>query len=230
MILALALIVALVALYVALAAWLSVSRKMTFRQAVFYLPLKILYRVDDTSISEAQGATAPVIYVVTHQSRLDPAMMLSLLPADTLHILDAASSKAAWLEPWRELARTIAFNTEHLFVSRRLVRHLRGRGRLAVYLPEAEDPMPPRLQSLYRAVARIAGRGEASVVAIYVHGHRRERPKVIRADAVHFGLFRKLTISALPPVKLGDVAEPSATPSNALSRRAREAAVFKKAA
>lgn len=230
MILALAVVVALIGLYVALAAWLAVTCKLTFRQALIYLPLKLLYRVDDSSITGAQNAAAPVIYVVTHQSRIDPALMLSLLPTDTLHILDAESAKAAWLEPWRELARTIAFNAEHLFISRRLVRHLRSGGRLAVYLPEVEEPMPPRLQSLYRAVARIAGRGDASVVAIYVHGHRRAKPKFVRADAAHFGLFPKLTISALPPVKLGDIAEPSATPSNVLSKRAREAAELKKAA
>ena len=41
------------------------------------------------------------------------ALMLSLLPEQTLHILDEDSAKAAWLEPWRELARTIAFNAEH---------------------------------------------------------------------------------------------------------------------
>ena len=45
--------------------------------------------------------------------------------------LDEASAKSMWLEPWRELARTITFNAQHIFVSRRLVRLLRGKGRLS---------------------------------------------------------------------------------------------------
>lgn len=234
MILILAVVAALVALALAFTAWLSVSRNLSFRHALLYLPLKLLYRIDDRSIVEAQTAATPVIYVVAHQSRIDPALMLALLPADTLHILDAESAGATWLEPWRELARNIAFNAEHLFISRRLVRHLRGGGRLAVYLPELQEPMPPRLQSLYRAVARIAGRGDATVVAIHVHGYRKAKLSAIRADAVHFGLFPKLTITALPPVKLSEMsksgAESGPTPSSALSQRARQAAEFKKAA
>jgi acyl-[acyl-carrier-protein]-phospholipid O-acyltransferase/long-chain-fatty-acid--[acyl-carrier-protein] ligase len=233
MIQALMIALALAAAYLAVAAWLKVSRKLSFHQALLYTPLKLLYRIDDRAIAQAQRAPAPAIYVITHQSRLDPALMLSLLPADTLHILDADSAASARLEPWRAAGRSIAFNAEHLFVSRRLVRHLRGRGRLAVYLPEIEEPMPRGQQSLYRAVARIAGRGDANVVAIHVHGYRKEEPKVIRADAAHFGLLPRLTISALPPVKLADLspkAQDGPTPSNALSQRSREAAELKKAA
>lgn len=230
----LAVAIALVAAYVAAAAWLKASRRITFRQALLYLPLKLLYRIDDSSIGEAQRASAPVIYVITHQSRIDPALMLALLPSETLHILDADSAVSMRLEPWRELARTIAFNAGHLFVSRRLVRHLRGRGRLAVYLPATEEPMPRGQQSLYRAVARIAGRGDASVVAIHVHGYRNQPPQVIRADAVHFGLFPRLTISALPPVKLAELSndpeQESAAPSAVLSQRSRQAAALKRAA
>lgn len=226
-------VLALLAAYVGFAAWLKASRKLTFHQALLYAPLKLLYRIDDQTIAGAQRANAPVIYVITHQSRLDPALMLSLLPTDTLHILDSDSASSILLEPWRAAGRSIVFNAEHVFVSRRLVRHLRGRGRLAVYLPAIEDPMPRSQQSLYRAVARIAGRGDANVVAIHIHGYRSDKPTFVRADAVHFGLFPRLTISALPAVKLADLAskeQDGPTPSNALSQRSREAGAWKKAA
>ena len=70
---------------------------------------------DDRGILTASQASAPVIYVVAHQSKIDPAMMLALLPENTLHILDDYSANAAWLEPFRNLARTIVFNAEHVF-------------------------------------------------------------------------------------------------------------------
>lgn len=234
MILALTILLAAGAAYLAFSGWLKLSRRLTFHQALLYAPLKLLYRIDDTSLIQVGKANAPVIYVISHQSRLDPALMLALLPSGTLHILDEESAKSMWLEPWRELGRTITFNTGHLFVSRRLVRQLKGRSRLAVYLPPISDETSRRQLSLYRAVARIAGRGDASVVVIHVHGYRKRNPSVVRADAVHLGLFPKLRITALPPVKLPDLTasshEEDSTPSEVLSQRARQAADFRKAA
>src|SRR5262245_10087074 len=144
---------------------------MSFAQAVLYAPLKLLWRVADERIGLARNAETPVIYTISHQSKLDPALMLALLPEETLHILDEDSAKSVWLEPWRELARTIAFNAEHVFVSRRLVRHLRGKGRLAVYLPDAVEPDTKAFR-LFRAVARIALKAEARIVPIVVGGAR----------------------------------------------------------
>jgi acyl-[acyl-carrier-protein]-phospholipid O-acyltransferase/long-chain-fatty-acid--[acyl-carrier-protein] ligase len=138
-------------------------------QAFLYAPFKLFYCIADSRIRIARDAQAPVIYVVTHQSRIDPALMLSLLPGETLHILDGASAKSIWLEPWRELARTITFNAEHVFVSRRLVRVLRGKGRLAVYIPAAVEP-DMRSFRLYRAVIRIAMQADARIVPIFIGG------------------------------------------------------------
>src|SRR5690349_18901428 len=91
------------AAYIAASLSIMVRLGVSLRQALLYLPLKLFYRIDDRRIRLAREAETPVIYVVTHQSRLDPALMLSLLPDDTLHILDEDSAKAIWLEPWREL-------------------------------------------------------------------------------------------------------------------------------
>jgi len=220
-----AVLLALAGAYLAGAAWLAHSRKLSFHQALLYLPLKLAYRIDDSRIAAARDAAAPVIYVVTHRSKLDAAVMLSLLPSNTLHILDPHSAQSMRLEPWRELARTIAFNAEHLFVSRRLVRHLRGKGRLAVYLPEAVEPSPKAF-SLYRAVGRIAVRADANIVPIFIDGYRTVSPAVVRPAASTFP-FPKLTISTLPAAtipQLGDrSALPSPPPSNILFDRVAEA-------
>ncbi|MGO4839879.1 2-acyl-glycerophospho-ethanolamine acyltransferase, partial [Rhizobiaceae sp. 2RAB30] len=126
MILTLALLLGVMAAYLAIAIIEMVRLGIGFRQALFYVPFKLVYPIADRRIRIARDAKPPVIYAIVHQSRIDPALMLALLPQDTLHILDPNSAAAGWLEPWRELARTIAFNAEHVFVSRRLVRHLRG--------------------------------------------------------------------------------------------------------
>lgn len=181
--------------YAACSWWLAYRLGISFRQAIFYVPLKLFYRVDDSSVRGIRSAPSPVIYVISHRSRLEPAFALSLLPDDTLHILDARSARSAWLEPYRELARTIAFNAEHLFVNRRLVRHLRGGGRLAVYLPDGIQPDTKEFR-LYRAISRIAENGRASIVPLHFDGTRYTSSAFIKP--VDRKLLPQIRVIALP--------------------------------
>jgi acyl-[acyl-carrier-protein]-phospholipid O-acyltransferase/long-chain-fatty-acid--[acyl-carrier-protein] ligase len=228
MILAGALIAAVLLIYGATAVHAMVSLGLSGRQAALYAPLKLLYRVSDRPIAAARKADAPVIYVVTHQSRLDPALMLALLPEDTLHILDPESAVSPWLEPFRSLARTITFNTEHVFVSRRLVRVLKGKGRLAVYIPDVVEP-DPRAFRLYRAVARIALQANAAVVPIYIDGAKLLPSSLDQSRAKPRRRLPRLTMTALPaltvPQLIAASGSPSASNANALFDRVAEARV-----
>ena len=155
--------------------------------------------------------------------------MLSLLPQQTLHILDETSAKSAWLEPWRELARTITFNAKHVFVSRRLVRVLKGKGRLAVYFPDSVEPDPKAFR-LFRAVARIAAKADAKIVPVFVGDARHLPFSLSPAERAPRRWFPKLTITALEPATLAQLIEraggPSVAPAaNALFDRAAEARV-----
>ncbi len=194
----------IVAAYVAAAGLLIFRLGLSLRQALLYVPLKLLYRIDDRRIRSARNAEAPVVYIVTHQSRLDPAMMLSLLPDDTLHILDEYSANAIWLEPWRELARTIAFNTEHLFVSRRLARVLQRKGRIAVYLPDNVEPDTRGLR-LYRAVARIALQGNARIVPICIDGSRHLPFSLLDEGDAPRRMFSRIRIGTLDPLTVDEM-------------------------
>ncbi|TGT93924.1 2-acyl-glycerophospho-ethanolamine acyltransferase, partial [bacterium M00.F.Ca.ET.155.01.1.1] len=126
------------------------------------------------------------------------ALMLSLLPDDTLHILDEASARSPWLEPWRELARTIAFNAEHVFVSRRLVRVLKGKGKLAVYLPDAVEPDIKSFR-LFRAITRIAMQADASIVPIFVAGTRNLPVSLTPKEKAPRHWFPPLSVQVLEP-------------------------------
>jgi acyl-[acyl-carrier-protein]-phospholipid O-acyltransferase/long-chain-fatty-acid--[acyl-carrier-protein] ligase len=181
--------------YVGSCAWLAFRLGISFRQAIFYAPLKLAYRIDDSSVPGIRSSPAPVMYVISYRSRLEPALALSLLPNDTLHILDGHSARSHWLEPYRELARTIPFNTEHLFVNRRLVRHLRGGGRLAVYLPDGIQPDTKEFR-LYRAVSRIAESGRASIVPLHFEGTRMTRFAFFKPKTAR--LFPRIRVAALP--------------------------------
>ena len=217
-----------VALYV-IAALAQVYRLgVTFQQAALYLPLKVAFRIADGGIRIARQADAPVIYAISHQSRLDPALMLALLPDDTLHILDEESAESSWLEPFRTLARSIPFNASHVFVSRRLVRHLKGKGRLAVYFPQTVEPDLKSFR-LFRAVARIAVTAGADIVAIHVGGSRHLPISLSPETEAPRRWLPRLSVAALDPISLDtSVIRPGRAPttsSNALFDRMAEVRV-----
>ncbi len=225
MILTSLILLGLAAIYAAYALLQKLRLGLSLHQALLYAPLKLAYRIQDRAMREVHKAPKPVIYVVTHQSRLDPALMLALLPENTLHILDEWSAKSPWLEPWRELSRTIAFNAEHIFVSRRLVRVLKGNGRLAVYLPDNVEPDVKSFR-LYRAVARIAMQADARIVPVFVAGARHLPFSLTPAEKASRRLFPRLTITTLPPMTIAELTvrsgAQSASASTALFDRVAE--------
>lgn len=211
----------LVCLWAVAAGYLAVTRSLDYRQALLYAPLKAAFLIRGDRLP-AFDKNRGTIYVVSHRTRLDPAVMLSLLPSDTLHILDHDTATTWWMEPYRELARTIPFNATHVFVSRRLVRLLRGNGSIAVYLPD--DPEPDtRAFRLFRAVARIALKADAAVVPI-----RLGRPGSAISDRSVSGRIEgwpspNLALSVVAPATVADLRQrPGAnmiTASNALFDR-----------
>ncbi|MGX8008676.1 AMP-binding protein [Mesorhizobium sp. ORM8.1] len=228
MILTLALLAGLVFAWLLIGAIETFRLDLRFTQALLHVPFKLAYRIDDNRIRIARGAKTPVIYVISHQSRLEPALMLSLLPDDTLHILDEASARSPWLEPWRELGRTIAFNAEHVFVSRRLVRVLKGKGRLAVYLPDDVEPDVKSFR-LFRAVTRIAMQADARIVPIFVAGARDLPMSLTPKEKAPRHWFQRLSISVLEPMTIAELVARNpdmASNTNALFDRIAEARLF----
>ncbi|TGV63138.1 2-acyl-glycerophospho-ethanolamine acyltransferase, partial [Mesorhizobium sp. M2D.F.Ca.ET.160.01.1.1] len=84
MILTLALLAGLVVAWLLIGAVEKFRLDLRFTQALLYVPFKLAYRISDNRIRVARKAQVPVIYVISHQSRFEPALMLSLLPDDTL--------------------------------------------------------------------------------------------------------------------------------------------------
>lgn len=228
MILTLALLAGLVFAWLMIAVIERFRLDLRFTQALLYVPFKLAYRIADNRIRIARGAKTPVIYVISHQSRIEPALMLSLLPDDTLHILDEASARSPWLEPWRELARTIAFNAEHIFVSRRLVRVLKGNGRLAVYLPDNVEPDVKSFR-LFRAITRIAMQADARIVPIFVAGTRDLPVSLTPKEKAPRHWFPRLSVSVLEPMTIAELVARNpdmASNTNALFDRFAEARLY----
>lgn len=205
--------------------YLSATRRISLPQALAYLPLKLLFRIDDKGRPDA-SASGPIVYVVSHQAALDAALMSALLPASTLHILDPRSAGHWLVRLMRPLARSTVFAPDQILANRRIFSQLVMGAQIAVYMPHAVE-LDVRSFRLYRAVARMAAAANAKIVTIHVGGARFLHSSFHAADEMPRSFLPKLKVAARPAetvAALMEKAGPSAsTQANALFDRIAEA-------
>ncbi len=194
---ALGLIVALAVLYLAGAFYLSIRLHLTYPQALAWLPLKLAYRIDDTSLVGHTDQNGPLIYVISHQSRMDPALMLARLPSDTLHMLDPRSVSHPLTNWFRPLARSTVFGADKVLKNRRIFSQLSMGARIAVYMPHQVEPDHKTFR-LYRAVAHMAKAANAKVITIHPGGARFLPSSHYPANEMPPSRFPKLRLAARP--------------------------------
>lgn len=182
------------------------ARAIDFRQALFLAPLKLVYRINTRRAIHAANAPTPTIYVICEQSKLEPVVFQALLPADTLHVLDPASEQNWLVQAARGLARSVVFHKDRMISNRRLVRHLKGGGRLAVYLPDAVEPDPVTFR-LYRAVTLLARLSGATIVPLFLKNARFLHSSFTPASKAPRHLFPRLTVNALPAANIEALVE-----------------------
>jgi acyl-[acyl-carrier-protein]-phospholipid O-acyltransferase/long-chain-fatty-acid--[acyl-carrier-protein] ligase len=193
-----------------------------FRQALYFAPLKVIYRIDTHRLRRAKRLDGATIYVISEQSRLDPAIYMALLPEATLHVLDPASADNWLVQTFRTLARSVVFDKEHMISNRRLVRHLKGGGKLAVYLPEDVEPDAVGFR-LYRAVTLLARKSNARIVPLHLKNGRFLPSSFTPAAKAPRQRFPALSVHALPGKRIDALVEKAGrrftTPVNALFDR-----------
>ncbi|MEN0001332.1 MAG: AMP-binding protein [Pseudomonadota bacterium] len=194
----------------------------SWKQAFWLAPIKALYRLDNSDLADANKARGPVIYAISEQSLMDPAIFLASLPDDTLHVLDPASASSFPTSWFRELARTVVFDKEKMIGNRRLVRHLKGNGRLAVYFPAAVEPDDKAFR-LYRAVTLLARKSGAKIIPIYTRNARFLPSSITPASKAPRQRFAPLTVHALPAMDIQQMLKARgrdfSSPANALFDR-----------
>lgn len=223
MALAIAACVAVLAIGLVVVALLEMNATgIRFRQALYLAPLKIVYRIDTHRLRRANSGDGATIYAISEQSKLDPALYLALLPEETLHVLDPASADSWLVQTFRTLARSVVFDKEHMIANRRLVRHLKGGGKLAVYLPEGVEPDATGFR-LFRAVTLLARKSNARIVPLYLRNGRFLPSSFTPAPKAPRQRFPILSVHALPGRRIDSLTEKAGrqwtTPVNALFDR-----------
>jgi acyl-[acyl-carrier-protein]-phospholipid O-acyltransferase / long-chain-fatty-acid--[acyl-carrier-protein] ligase len=208
------------------ALYLSARLSIGLVRALIYVPFKLSFRIVDDDVAKVRASNGPAMFAISHQSAFDAALMLLLLPHDTLHILDPRAAKHWLVDLLRPLSRSVIFSPEQILGNRRVPSQLKAGGRIAVYLPKEVEPNP-KLFRLYRASARMAQAAGAKVSAIHIGNARFLRSSYTSQHEAPRHWFPKLIVCARPPAsidsmmaKAGDAAS---TPANALFDRMAEA-------
>ncbi len=206
--------------------YLLFTRKLSLPQAFWYLPLKLIYRIDDKSLRDLETAQGPVIYVISHQAKFDAALMMALLPANTLHILDPRAVSSAVVNFFRPLARSTVFAPEQILKNRRVFSQLVMGAKIAVYMPHPVEPDAKTFR-LYRAVARMATAANAKIVAIHTGNTRFLASSYHPKEEMPHSWFPRLKVSARAPETIEAILEKAgvsaSNPANALFDRMAEA-------
>lgn len=209
----LAVTILLIAVRTAGALGISMSR------ALALTPLKLVNRLDTRALETARAASKPTLYTISAQSHLDPAIFLAALPDDTLHVLSPEAAAHWAVSTMRGSARTVVFDKDKMIANRRLIKHLKGGGKLAVYVPPAVEPDADGFR-LYRAVAIMARKTGAVIMPMRVEGSRFLPSSIIPADQSPRRRFVRLKIEALPAQTIDGLIEKRGrafvNPANAL--------------
>lgn len=198
---------------------------VTVRQALALALMRLLYRLDTRALAGVRDTDGPVIFAISEQAQLDPAIYLAALPHDTLHVLDPASADHWLVQACRSLARSVVFDKEKMIANLRVVRHLKGKGRLAVYFPDAVEPNAAGFR-LHRAIALLARRTGATIVPLTTRNARFVGSSFTPAGKAPRQRWPKLRIHALPAANMESLiairGRGMATPANALFDRMAE--------
>ena len=194
----------------------------TVSQSLFLAPFRILYRLETHSLRQVRNTPGPVIFAISAQAKLDSALMQALLPDDTLHVLDPGCADHWPVAQARALARSVVFDKEKMIANRRLIRHLKGRGRMAVYFPADVEPDAAGLR-LYRAVTVMARLTGAKIIPVHVGNSRFLPSSFTPPNRAPRQRFPVLTVHALAAQPIADTVERKGrdftTPANAMFDR-----------
>jgi acyl-[acyl-carrier-protein]-phospholipid O-acyltransferase / long-chain-fatty-acid--[acyl-carrier-protein] ligase len=208
------------------ALYLASRLGLGFVRALFYAPMKLAFRIDDGDVASGKGLDGPTIFAVSHQSAFDAALMLVLLPDDTLHILDPRAARHWLVDLLRPLGRSVIFSPEQILGNRRVLSQLKSGGRIAVYLPKEVEP-DAKLFRLYRATSRMALAANSKIVAFHIGNARFLPSSFTPAGDAPRRWFPKLIIRIRPAATINEMmtlaGQSVSTPANALFDRLAEA-------
>ncbi len=201
---------------IAAAVYLFRRLQANFFAFLLRLLLQGLFRLEVTGIEHLPRPGERAIVAVSHVSFLDAPILLSLMEEPPLLVIDHGLARRWWIRSFLKLAGVIPVGPSRPPTPLALIRKARAGRPLAVF-PEGRVTLAGPVMRDYETAALMIERSDAPVTPVRLVGP--ERTYFSRLDRGHVGrrFFPKVTVTILPPRRLG-------TPAGLRGRARRRAA------
>ncbi len=171
----------------------------------FRFILNKLYRVEVRGIENFHKAGKRVVIVSNHISYIDPPLIAAYLPEKVVFAIDAQQAQQAWVKPFLKVGKTHPIDRNNAMAIKTLIDEVK-RGQKIVIFPEGRISVTGSLMKIYEGPGMIADKADAMILPIRIDGAQYTLFSKLK-NLPKTRYFPKITITILPPVKLGAPAE-----------------------
>ena len=166
--------------------------------------LRAMYRMEVKGAEnlDADKAGPNPIVALNHVSFLDAAVALSLMDKEPVFAIDYNIAQRWWVKPFLKLTRAMPLDPSKPMATRTLINAVKA-GEPLVIFPEGRITVTGSLMKVYDGVGLIADKSGALVVPVKIDGLEATPFSRLSRSQVHRRWFPKVTVTVLPPVKLG---------------------------
>ncbi|QBQ54599.1 AMP-binding protein [Nitrosococcus wardiae] len=175
--------------------------------------LKNFYRIRVKGLEHYQKAGQRVLLIANHISFLDPLLLATFLPQDTVFAIPPQLAQNRWLRPWLKLIPTFPLDLMDPSAPQVLLRRL-NEHRQVVLFPEGRISATGSIMKIYQAPGWAAYKSGARVLPVRIEGAEDTPFSCMRGRR---RWFPPITITLLPPQ---DFTLPPQLPSRERRRQA----------
>jgi acyl-[acyl-carrier-protein]-phospholipid O-acyltransferase/long-chain-fatty-acid--[acyl-carrier-protein] ligase len=170
----------------AITAWRAKSKTgLTYSQALGYSFFRFVFGVRYRDFEPAAELSAPLVYLVSHQSRLDRVLLRTYLPLGTFHV-------------------DLDDNLDQKFTLVKSV--LAGRARACLYIAKEVEATDETMQALAR-VGVIASETGARILPIFIRGTRLSFFSFWPREMAPRSFLPQIVVTAAPPQLAADTSD-----------------------
>ncbi len=158
------------------------------------------HRVEVKGIENYAKAGKRVVIVANHPSYMEPPLLAIYLPEKPIFAIRTRVSDYWWVRPLRRLAKTYPVDTINPMAIKDLIGELKRNKKIVIF-PEGRRSTTGSLMKIYDGPGMIADKSDSVILPVRIDGTQfaaTSRAKHI----IKNGLFPKITITILPPIKI----------------------------
>jgi acyl-[acyl-carrier-protein]-phospholipid O-acyltransferase/long-chain-fatty-acid--[acyl-carrier-protein] ligase len=168
---------------------------------LFVLLLRLLYRVELRGIENYARAGERMLIVANHVSFLDAVLIASFLPGRLTFTVDSYMAKRWWVKLGLGLVDFFTVDPTRPLATRALIKVVEA-GQPCVIFPEGRITVTGALMKIYEGSVMVADKADAMVLPLRIDGAQYTPFSRIK-DKVRVRWFPKITLTVMPPQKLG---------------------------